>query len=78
MTPQTPILSKSSPKKCHLFTKLCICQKIIGRVSDSMYGANEKPIVGKAARPDLVFALALPGTQEKKHIVGKYTAESIK
>ncbi len=40
--------------------------------------ANEKPIVGKAARPDLVFALALPGTQEKKHVVGKYTAESIK
>ena len=39
---------------------------------------HDAPLVGKSAHPDLVFALALPGTQEKKHVVGKYTAESIK
>jgi len=36
MTLQTLILPKVSPKKCYFFTELCICEKIIGRVSYSM------------------------------------------
>ncbi len=41
MTPQTLISLDVSPKKCHFFTELYICEKIIGRVTYSMNDSKQ-------------------------------------
>jgi len=42
MTPQTLISLDVSPKKCHFFTELYICKKIIGHISDSMHYVKKR------------------------------------